>query len=706
MVRIILVICSVALLLMSALYILVEYFSFKEAEKSKVSTLAVVIASNSSAALAFQSSEDATEILGALRADKYIKAACLYDVDGKVFATYPKNLNHQALPVKPREDSYFFKGKFIEGFQSVKQGNLHLGTLYIKSDLGGLYSRISFNILVAFILILVTLGVGYLLSNVVQRTISQPIIALEQTAKSISEKGDYSIRAIKTGNDELGSLTDAFNTMLNRIEHQNYEIIQVNRESSKLAAIVESSGDAIIGTSSELLITSWNSSAERMLGFTSEEMMGLPVSIILPREQLNLEAITDKLKSGEQLEPIETYFVTKNKELVDISLTISPVKDQVGKVIGMSQIARDITHQKKTERKIVENEEHLRLATQSAELGTFDLDLIAGTMLWDKRCRELFGINHQEPVIYEKDFVKRLHEEDRERIIKETEATFDKGLTSGIYDVEYRTVAETDKRVRWVKAKGRVFFDPHDKPIRFIGSVLDITRQKQDELRKNDFIAIISHELKTPLTTIKSYIQLLLARAQKETDAFGMNALTRADSQTSKMASMIKDFLNLARIEEGKLVLVKEIFDVGILMDNVVSEANFLSNTHDIKVDYCKGFKVNADKEKISQVLINLISNSVKYSQPGTSITVGCAQEGNRLKIFVSDEGVGISPGDQIKLFTRFYRVENDKIKTVSGFGIGLYIVSEILKYHDTKIEVDSQEGVGSTFYFYLEALV
>ena len=566
---------TAAVLLMSTSFIAFEYTSFRNSAKKKLSTLGLVIASNSSAALAFRSTEDAVEILSALEADEYINAACIYDVQGKIFATYPDSISHSSLPPGPQKKGYEFTAVSIEGFESIRQQNLHLGTLYIRSSLDGLNSRLRLHVLVALLLTSLTLLLGYFLSKLFEKTITDPIISLEDTARIISKNKDYSIRAQKWASDEVGSLTDTFNYMLSQIEEQN--------------------------------------------------------------------------------------------------------------------------------EKIVKSEEHLRVATQSAELGTFDFDLKTGELNWDQRCRELFGIYTEEPVTYEGDFLPGLHDEDRERVALAVENAFKKESTGGDFDVEYRTVGSTDRRLRWVKATGKVFFDENNQPVRFIGSVLDITRQKLDEQRKNDFIAIISHELKTPLTSIKSYIQLVLNKVRKGPDTFTINALTRADIQSSKMASMIKDFLNLAQIEQGQLKLVKETFDLSTMLEDSVTEARLLNSSHRIELDYCKDLKVTADKDKIGQVLINLISNAVKYSPSQSTVTVGCAIEGSFVKIFVKDEGLGISLNDQRKLFTRFYRVENEKSKTVSGFGIGLFIVSEILRYHDSKIQLNSAEGKGSMFYFYLE---
>lgn len=700
--RAILTSCTIALCLMSGAYIFFQYYTSKQNEQSKVATLALVISSNSSGALAFQNTNEATEILNALRADKEIVAACIYDHAGHIFAVYPEGLNKKTLPSKIGT-GYAFNGSYIEGFVPIKQQGMLLGHFYIKSSMNVLYKQVRFNIFTALLLIGITLLVGYVLSEVYQKSISKPIHALEKVAKNISDGGDYSIRAHKIGNDEIGSLTDAFNVMLDQIKLKSDQLLTANLESSKLASIVESSGDAIIGCTDHMVINSWNTSAERIIGYSADEVIGKPISDIFHATEIDHQEVIQRLKQGEQFEWLETQIVSKGGKRIDISLTISPVRDSGGQIVGISQIARDITEHKKKELQIVQNEEHLRLATTAAELGTFNLDLTVGSMTWDARCRELFGIFNDEPVSFEESFLNGLHEDDRERVSKIIKNAFDKKISNGNYDVEYRTIGKTDKQLRWVKAKGKVFFDEHDTPVRFIGSVLDISKQKQDEERKNDFIAIVSHELKTPLTTIKAYVQMVLAKAKKEGNTYVVNALAKADTQTGKMSSMLKDFLNLARLEEGELLLSYENFDLGQLLKDVMAEAELLNSSHPIKLMSCDHITVNGDRDKLEQVLTNLISNASKYSASGSPIEVGCSKEGSRIKVFVKDYGVGINIEHQKKLFNRFYRVQSERTKTVSGFGIGLYLVSEILRFHNSRIEVESVAGVGSEFYFYLD---
>jgi len=233
----------------------------------------------------------------------------------------------------------------------------------------------------------------------------------------------------------------------------------------------------------------------------------------------------------------------------------------------------------------------------------------------------------------------------------------------------------------------------------------DITEKKQEEQRKNDFVAMVSHELKTPLTALTGYLQLLTMRAKKAEDDFGIKALIRAEAQTKKMVAMIHDFLSLARMEEGKIQIQRELFELHHLIVGIAEDAKFLTSQHTIKSFGCEGVVLYADKDKIGQVLMNLISNAIKYSPAGGLITLGCEQLDGKIKIYVSDEGIGISPADQKRLFERFYRVNNSGIKTVPGFGIGLYLVSEILSHHGSEIKVESEENAGSVFSFYLETV-
>ncbi|MFT3703051.1 MAG: PAS domain S-box protein [Agriterribacter sp.] len=349
------------------------------------------------------------------------------------------------------------------------------------------------------------------------------------------------------------------------------DLREAELKSARLAAIVETSNDAIVSKTLEGVITSWNQSAERMFGYDSTEMIGRSIFKLIPPDLHQEEiAILAKLRKGEPIVHYETKRQTKSGKLVDVSLTISPLRNASGSIIGSSKIARDIT----------------------------------------------------------------------------------------------------------------------DK--------------KHEEQRKNDFISLISHELKTPLTTLLTYSQLLLLKSVEWKDEFASNTLRNMEMQAKRMNNIIGEFLDVARLQEGKLILKKETFDIAELIKEAAESIRILSSHHTIILNASSSVFVYADKNKIRHVLDNLLSNAVKYSNKNSTITITLNQIKNGVEVSVADQGVGIALKDQQKLFERFYRVENEKVKDVKGYGIGLYLVSEFLNLHGSTIKVESSENAGSTFSFIL----
>jgi len=218
---VILLTSGVVLLLTCAAFIAYELLSFRQTMVRNVSTLGEIIAANSTAALAFDNPEDAQEILAALQAERHIVAASLYDKNGKLFSKYPANLPATALPAAPEGDGYRFAHAHLAAFHPVVHGGRRLGTLYLRSDMGAMYERFQLYSGIVVLVVAASLLVAYLLSRALQRQISHPILALVETAKAISDRRDYSVRATKHSQDELGLLTDAFNHMLTQIQAQD-----------------------------------------------------------------------------------------------------------------------------------------------------------------------------------------------------------------------------------------------------------------------------------------------------------------------------------------------------------------------------------------------------------------------------------------------------------------------------------------------------
>jgi signal transduction histidine kinase len=227
--RIIFLISMVVSMITCIIFFVYEIYVLHQATTEKLSTIGKIIASNSTAALAFDDHEGAKEILAALKAEPNVEAACIYDNNGKIFSQYPSNLGANAFPVKPESEGYRFVHFYLEGYQPIVENTKQLGTLYLKSGLGAIYEGFGLYGIIIVLAIAIPFLLAYLLSGILQKNISQPILSLAETAKIVSDKGDYSLRAVKISKDELGSLTDAFNQMLTQIEEQNLALSEFNQ---------------------------------------------------------------------------------------------------------------------------------------------------------------------------------------------------------------------------------------------------------------------------------------------------------------------------------------------------------------------------------------------------------------------------------------------------------------------------------------------
>jgi PAS domain S-box-containing protein len=375
--------------------------------------------------------------------------------------------------------------------------------------------------------------------------------------------------------------------------------------------------------------------------------------------------------------------------------------DASGNPVRLVGAVVDVTSQRHIINELQRSEENLRMATEAAELGTFDWDIPADKVNWDARHRHLFGIAVNESVSIDR-FLSMLHPDDHDRVTEALDYAFNKQQSGGDYDVDYRVIGFSDKKLHWIRAKGKVVFDDQDNPLRLVGTVVDITDRKQDEIRKSDFVAMASHELKTPLTSLKAYIQMLLANARKADNQFFIASLEKANKQIDKMTKLIYGFLDLSKIESGKLQLNLEYFNITDAINEAIVDIRPISQSHQIIFKPEQNVVVYADREKIMQVAVNLISNAVKYSPKGTSVVVSVQDQENWTEVAVKDEGIGIKAYDMQKIFQRFYRVQDEKTKGFSGFGIGLYLSAEIMALHHGEIDVKSDEEGGSTFYFRL----
>ncbi len=341
--------------------------------------------------------------------------------------------------------------------------------------------------------------------------------------------------------------------------------------------------------------------------------------------------------------------------------------------------------------------QRLEIALETAKLGSYDVDINSGNMYCTVQCKANFGLE-PEAIFNLPDLMQMIVPEHKGYVESQINTAIRNNTT---YNAEYQ-ITWPDGSTHWINASGKVQYEMDGQAKSIIGVTSDITNQKETDMRKNAFIGIVSHELKTPLTSLKAFIQILHKRATKEGRETESGIFTKVELQVNKMSNMINGFLNVSRLESGKIYLSKSVFDVAELVQELAEENRIMQNTHEIIIKSSPRVGIYADREKIAQVINNLISNAVKYSSQAKQVFIDCHLLDEQVHISIQDNGIGIPAQYLDKLFDRFYRVDNPDTRNISGFGIGLYLCAEIIKRHAGTISVKSEPGTGSTFHFTL----
>lgn len=412
--------------------------------------------------------------------------------------------------------------------------------------------------------------------------------------ESITEELQSANEEQLVNNVELQKANEELETSREELQAGNEELqilnaeLQIKEEAkARLAAIVESSDDVILSKNLEGIITSWNKGAQRLYGYTAEEIIGKSVATLIPpKKNHDFNRIMRKIKQGKTVEHYETQRITKEKNIIDVSITVSPIKAK-GAIIGASTIARDIT--------------------------------------------------------------------ERKRIEKEN---------AGLYKDAQKAITLRDT-----------------------------------------FISIASHELKTPLTSLKMYTQMLQRQFENRGEVTESEYLQKMDHQIDNLSRLIRDLLDVSSLEHGELALHQEKFDLNMLVKETKDNLQTTTRRHTIIVQGSVDKKVWGDRFRIAQVLVNLCTNAIKYSPHADKIVIKLTQLKKRAVIAVEDFGIGIEKKHQGAIFERFYRANGSLERTYPGLGMGLYISNEIIRRHSGKIQVKSSKRKGSVFSFSLPLL-
>ncbi len=453
----------------------------------------------------------------------------------------------------------------------------------------------------------------------------------------------------------------------------------------------------------------WNDALERVLGYPPGDLR-TPVDWwygqIHPEDRERVvRTIHAAIDGGEEVWSDEYRFRRANGSYAEMRDRGYVMRDAGGHPVRMIGSMEDFTERRRVERAVRDAEERVRLATESAEVGTWDFNPVTGELRWSERCKAAFGVPPEAEVDYST-FLARLHPEDRAR----TDAAVQEALSprgNGEYDVEFRSLWP-DGTTRWIISKGRAFFEGEGsarRAVRFLGTVLDISDRKRVEeersraLQARDrFYAAMSHELRTPINAILGYNDLLLAGIYGPLEPVQERGLERAQRAARHLLELVNDVLDLSKLEAGKMEVQPEEVDVAALVEELFVTVRPLAAERGSELSLtCEPGtpRIHTDPRRVRQIVLNLLSNAIKFGE-GEPIDVRCGAgpEGG-VVLEVEDRGSGIEAGDLARIFDEFVQLPG---ASPGGTGLGLAISRSLARLLGGSLEVESRPGAGSTF--------
>ena len=624
--------CAVTVGVAGILYLSLDIVSLRRELRRDLATLAQIVGANSSAALVFRDETAAAHILASLAAKENIVAAFLYTLDGKPLATYERSGSRVTAPASGAAPIDPPRGLLAENSAIVFEGQ-PVGTITIFSDLREVDARLARAASLGLLVVLASLGVGYLVSTRLQRLISDPVVHLAETAKRISEDKDFSVRAVEHSRDELGLLTRAFNEMLVQIQSRD---LALTRLSSNVKQLYQ-------------------------LSTAMQEPLSSPE---------HLTRILESARSVLGVDRLAMWVVSNDGETLSVLAG-------AGYPVGQWQSGSDV-------RIPIGTGEVFDALFRRAEPSIYDDEhpIFAELQLWSRggRAASLLPKSFVSvPMIARGRPVGLLTADNQQRsepIARETADVLQIFAAHAAIGTE----------------NARLFHELEEK-----------SRQLEVASRhKSQFLANMSHELRTPLNAILGYTELIRDNIYGEVPGTIKEVLERVDLSGRHLLALINQVLDLSKIEAGHLTLATVDYSMTELVLTVVTSMEALATekglalTADIASRLPPGL---GDERRLTQVLVNLVGNAVKFTDRGEVRVKVRAVDGS-FNIAVSDTGPGISELDQRRIFEEFDQGDSAASKKKGGTGLGLAIAKKIVEMHGGALWVDSTLGRGSTFWF------
>ncbi|MDO8891717.1 MAG: CHASE domain-containing protein [Sulfurimicrobium sp.] len=471
-------------------------------------------------------------------------------------------------------------------------------------------------------------------------------------------------------------------------------------------AIVDDAADGIITIDDAGCIQSFNRMAELIFGYALDEVKEKNVNLLMPEPYHSAHDgyLVNYLSTGsKKLIGIgrEVVGLRKNGETFPMDLAVSEVQqsDQTRLFVG---IVRDISQRKKIEEDLRRSEERFDLAMRGANDGLWDLDMKTDRVYYSPRWKSMLGFSQDEISDSSEEWRKRIHPDDLDRVMGEVNAYM--AGNAEHFRSEHRLHCK-DGHYLWILSRAIVQCDADGKPHRMVGIQTDISKRKQMDSLKSEFVSTVSHELRTPLTSIRGSLGLVSGGVAGELPAQAKSLIAIAYGNTERLLALINDLLDIDKIQSGKMDFHLKPQALMPLIEQAITANGGYAEQYQMSYRITSSLPevmVNADSERLVQVMSNLLSNAAKFSHPGDQVEIATTLENQRVRIAVTDHGVGIPEAFHERIFEKFTQADSSDTRHKGGTGLGLSITKAIVEMMHGEIGFSSKQGVGTTFWFIL----